>query len=170
MPKAAAFDSLAANRSLATRRHPDDAPDPAKRRSGSRRTVTVNLREHVTSWLHHRGLLSDRQLVAAERLRADYERSGLGARVTMQWDRPAAGKGRQGSMHGSDPTLAQIDARRRFDAALERAGPGLSDICWRIICANEGMADAERMLGWPARSGRLVLALALDRVADYYGV
>jgi hypothetical protein len=30
------------------------------------------------------------------------------------------------------------------------------------------MPDAERALGWPARSGRLVLGMALDRVADYY--
>ena len=28
--------------------------------------------------------------------------------------------------------------------------------------------DAEQALGWPARSGRLVLALALDRLADHY--
>jgi Domain of unknown function (DUF6456) len=29
---------------------------------------------------------------------------------------------------------------------------------------------AEKNLGWPSRSGRLVLALALDRVADYYRI
>jgi hypothetical protein len=32
------------------------------------------------------------------------------------------------------------------------------------------MRDAETALGWPARSGKLVLAMALDRIADYYRI
>jgi hypothetical protein len=30
------------------------------------------------------------------------------------------------------------------------------------------MGQAETALGWPARAGKLVLGLALDRVADFY--
>jgi hypothetical protein len=30
------------------------------------------------------------------------------------------------------------------------------------------MREAETALGWPARAGKLVLKMALDRVADYY--
>ena len=51
---------------------------------------------------------------------------------------------------------------------MAEVGPGLCDILWRIVCAGEGMRDAELALGWPARSGRLVLSLALDRLADHY--
>jgi hypothetical protein len=32
------------------------------------------------------------------------------------------------------------------------------------------MRDAERALGWPARAGKLVLCLALDRLAVFYRV
>jgi hypothetical protein len=32
------------------------------------------------------------------------------------------------------------------------------------------MREAETALGWPARAGKLVLTLALDRVADYYQI
>ncbi len=32
------------------------------------------------------------------------------------------------------------------------------------------MRDAESALGWPARAGKLVLTIALDRIADYYRV
>jgi hypothetical protein len=63
---------------------------------------------------------------------------------------------------------SQLDARRRFDAAVAEAGPGLADILWRVVCAGEGMREAETALGWPARAGKLVLSLALDRIADYY--
>jgi hypothetical protein len=32
------------------------------------------------------------------------------------------------------------------------------------------MRQAETALGWPARAGKLVLTIALDRVAAYYRV
>ncbi len=159
-----------ANRTLVGQCHPDDRHDPAKTGPVSRRTVTVNMREHAIGWLFHRRLISAAQYGAAERLRADYERAGLGPQVTMQWDRPPGDKAARAAPRSSDPTLAQIDARRRFDAALAAVGPGLSEICWRLICAGESMAHAEQGLGWPARSGRVVLGLALDRLVDFYGV
>ncbi|WP_448501590.1 DUF6456 domain-containing protein, partial [Sphingomonas sp.] len=78
------------------------------------------------------------------------------------------GRGRRGADAPLDPTLAQIAARRRFDAAIAALGGGLSDVAWRVLCAGEGLPDAERALGWPARAGRLVLTLALDRLGDHY--
>lgn len=50
------------------------------------------------------------------------------------------------------------------------AGRDLSDILWRVVCAGESLANAERALAWPARSGKLVLRIALDRVAGYYRI
>ena len=41
---------------------------------------------------------------------------------------------------------------------------------WRVVCAGETLPVAEKALVWPARSGKLVLKLALERVADYYRV
>jgi hypothetical protein len=32
----------------------------------------------------------------------------------------------------------------------------------------EGLETAERALGWPSRAGKLVLRLALDRLATHY--
>jgi hypothetical protein len=154
---------------LATRIHPDDQRDPAKLGYAARRVVTVNLAESPLAWLQARGKLSDRQLLAGEKLRADFERAGLAARVTMRWDAPPLG-GKRGGARAIDGAHGRIDARVRFHAALEAAGPGLADICWRVICAGEAMPDAERGMGWPARSGRVVLTLALDRLADFYGV
>lgn len=136
------------------------------RRSG--RSVTVNLAESPLTWLRARGYLDARQFEAGERLRADYETAALGPRVTMRWDAGPRTGGRRGPPETLDPTLAQIAARRRFDAAVAAPGPGLSDILWRVVCAGEGLAMAEKTLGWPSRAGKLVLTFALDRVADHY--
>jgi hypothetical protein len=134
------------------------------------RSVTVDLAESPLGWLHSRGMVSRRQYDAGERLRADWERSRLQPRVTMSWDAAPIAAGRGGSAPEPDLGGAQIDARRRFDDAIAAAGPGLSEILWRVVCAGEGMRDAETALGWPARAGKLVLTLALDRIADYYRI
>ena len=131
------------------------------------RTVNVNLAESPLVWLHSRGHLSDRLLDAGEKLRADYESAQLPASVTMRWD-PVRVKSTGGG--GLAPTERQIAARQRFDGAIRAAGRGLEDILWRVVCAGEGLPDAERSLGWPARSGKLVLKIALERVADYYRI
>ena len=133
---------------------------------GVGRTVSVNLAESPLGWLFARGHLSRRQFDAGEQLRRDWERAQLAPGVTMRWDQAPSGGG--GAM--PDPRAAQIDAKRRFDAAVEQAGPGLSDILWRVVCAGEGMRDAETALGWPARAGKVVLTLALDRVANHYRI
>ena len=132
------------------------------------RSVTVNVAESPLGWLFSRGHLTRRQYDAGERLRFDYERGQLSQRVTMAWDAAPVARGRGGSTAGIDLTGSQIDAKTRFHGALDRAGPGLADILWRIVCGGEGMRDAETALGWPARAGKLVLTLALDRVADHY--
>jgi len=128
------------------------------------RRVTVNRAESPLGWLASRGLVSERQCAAGERLRADWERAQLAPSVTMRWGERVDG----GTGDRDDATSAQIAAKRRFEAAVAAAGPGLSDILWRVVCAGEGVPDAEKALGWPARAGRLVLTLALDRVATYY--
>jgi len=136
----------------------------------SARTVTVNLAESPLGWLFARGLVTRRQFDAGERLRADWERAQLSPRVTMAWDGAPVSRMRGGFGTGSDPTTTQIDAKRRFEAAVSSAGPGLADILWRVVCSGEGMREAETALGWPARAGKLVLTFALDRVAEYYRI
>lgn len=129
------------------------------------RSVTVNLAESPLSWLRSRGHIDARRFEAGERLRADYETAQLGPRVTMRWDGAPRSPG---SGEALDPTLAGIAAKRRFDAAVAAVGPGLSDVLWRVVCAGEGLAAAEKGLQWPARAAKLVLGMALDRLADHY--
>lgn len=139
------------------------------RRDAKKRSVTVNRLESPLGWLRARGHVSERQYEAGDRLRGDWERAQLGSRITMRWDAMPASRDRSAPT-APDPGAAALDAKRRFEEALLEAGPGLGDILWRIACAGEGMREAESALGWPARSGKLVLTLALDRVADYYRI
>jgi Domain of unknown function (DUF6456) len=131
------------------------------------RSVRVNLAESPLSWLRAHGMLSDRLFQAGEQLRLDYEQAELGAQITMRWDAApiSAGKGARTAHHPSERALY---AKQRFHQALDAAGSGLQDILWRVVCANEPMQVAEKAMGWPVRSGRIVLAIALERIADYY--
>lgn len=135
---------------------------------GREHRLQINLGESPASWLFARKRLSRRQYDAAEQIRTDWERAGMAARVTMNWDVSASLSRSSRGRHAPDPTLAQLSARDRLNGALSAAGPGLCDILWRVICACEGLGAAEHALGWPSRAGKLVLGFALDRVADYY--
>ena len=133
-----------------------------------RRRVTVNLAESPLTWLHARGHLSDAQLAAGECLRRDFERAGLAPGVTMRWD--AVRIASTGRERGLNATERQLAARERFDGAMAEAGKDLADILWRVVCVGESLPSAERALAWPVRSGKLVLRIALDRVAAYYRI
>ena len=147
-----------------------DGATASRESSRPARSLTVNAAESPLGWLMAHGHVTRRQFDAGERLRSDWERAQLAPRVTMAWDAAPVARDRGGSSSGADLNGAQLDARRRFDQAIAAAGPGLADILWRIVCAGEGMRDAETALGWPARAGKVVLTLALDRVATFYRI
>lgn len=107
------------------------------------------------------------EVAAAGRLAAEHERGLQGAPVTQNWDRF---KARVDAQSGGGPQLHGADARRSVDAALADLGPGLSDVAYRVCCLEQGVETVEKSLGWPARSGKLVLKLALARLADHFGM
>lgn len=130
----------------------------------------LNLAESPLGWLRARGYLSQRLFAAGDQLRADYERADLASRTTMDWDASPLVKQGRGANRQENETAAMVDAKRRFDGAIAHAGPGFTDILWRVVCACESLPQIEGRFGWPPRSARVVLSLALDRVADYYRI
>ncbi len=107
-------------------------------------------------------------VTAGEQLREDFELAQLGPRVTQDWDRfltCSAGSERQGiDYEGSSPAAA----RARVQSALRDLGPGLGDVVLRCCCYLEGMEAAEKRMGWSARSGKIVLRIALQRLRAHY--
>jgi hypothetical protein len=154
-------------RHLAERELSSEGPLRSPPRKGQR-SVCVNLAESPLTWLHARGHLSDSQFAAGECLRRDWETAQILPGTTMRWDpvRVQDGAGER----QLNPTERQLAARARFEGAVTGAGPGLSDVLWRVVCAGETLPDAEKALAWPVRSGKLVLRLALDRVAGFYRI
>ena len=166
MPRSATGSNFADPRPLIERAVVEAGGDLAGRKIA--RTVTVNLAESPLSWLHARGHLTDRQLLAGEKLRSDYEAAMMGPNVTMRWENIPLSREKRGAPSELNQTEGMISAKAWFDGALAALGPDLSDIAWRVICAGEAMPDAEREMAWPVRSGKLVLRIALDRLAGFY--
>lgn len=108
------------------------------------------------------------QFAAGERLRADFERSHMQARLTSSWDLPT--RGSRGGNASADLSDGAIAARQRLYAAFEAVGPELSGILHQVCCLAAGMEQAERVLALPGRSGKAVLAMALTRLARHYGL
>lgn len=143
--------------------------------TGDIETVKVNLGESPLGWLARRKdangacLLSPEEVEAGERLREDYEMAQIGPKMGQDWQRFLAPVDRR-SGPGRSPSEGPLFARERFAKAAEALGPGLSDAAIRICCFHEGLEATERRMGWSARSGKVVLKLALQRLVDHYGL
>ena len=136
--------------------------------------VTVDETESPLAWLARRkgrdgrALIEPLQFVAGERLRAEFTRAQLMPRVTSNWSAPVADGPRGASAAGF--TDMAIAARQRVRHALNAVGPEFSGLLVDVCCFLKGLADVERERGWPARSGKVVLQLGLDRLARHYGL
>ncbi len=140
---------------------------------GRPRRLRYNLAESPVTLLARRKgpdgkpFLGPELVMAAERLREDFEMAQMGPRVTQNWDRFLTG-GRDGGFADSSPAEGPMAARNRVADALRDLGPGLGDIALRCCCYLEGMEAAERRMGWSARSGKIVLRIALERLRRHY--
>jgi hypothetical protein len=145
---------------------------------GVRRPVLVNEGESPLGWLrsrkdrHGKPLISVEQFNAGERLRADYWFAHLPQRVTSNWSALAScARTRRGAP--ANPAMLRdevIAAKERVMRALMAVGPEISGILVDICCELKGLEEAERENGWPTRAGKVVLQIALTRLARHYGL
>lgn len=105
---------------------------------------------------------------AAERLREDFELAQMGPRVAQNWDRFLTGGDRGGLRSDAGMASGPRAARDRVAAALRDLGPGLGDVALRVCCYLDGIEAAEQRMGWAARSGKIVLRIALQRLRRHY--
>lgn len=109
----------------------------------------------------------NRSLVSAgERLREDYELSRLEGNGPDDWQKYLTEPAEQ--IEGSASESGPLAARQRVAMALHELGPGLGDVALRVCCFLEGMETLEKRMGWSARSGKIVLRIALQRLSLHY--
>jgi hypothetical protein len=106
-------------------------------------------------------------VAAGERLREDFELAQLGPSVAQNWDGFMTA-GIDTSRAGTGYRGGSESARNRVAVALRDLGPGMGDIVLRVCCYLEGIEQTERRLCWSARSGKIVLRLALMRLQRHY--
>ena len=87
--------------------------------------------------------------------------------MTQNWDRFLTAGDRGGFAPGATSGGSE-GAKQRVGAALRDLGPGLGDVVMRCCCFLEGMEQAEKRMGWSARSGKIVLKIALQRLKRHY--
>lgn len=145
----------------------------AKRRvmtsDGKEILVTVNEAESPLARLRHRKVIAAVQFDAGERLRRDFTLAQIAPRMSLDLSAPIIlkARGQKSTTMISDTVLA---AKQRFTAAMRAVGPGLNDLLFDVCCHLRGLEEAERAKGWPVRSAKVVLVIALERLADHYGL
>ena len=141
---------------------------------GGSRRIRFNLTESPVSVLGRRrdkdgkAFLESDLVTAAERLREDFELAQMGPRVAQNWERFLTMGDRGGFKSDSGLAEGPSAARDRVALALRDLGPGLGDVALRVCCFLEGIETAERRMGWAARSGKIVLRIALQRLRRHY--
>ena len=141
---------------------------------GARQSVVIDRSESPLAWLAHRrgrdgkALIEAASLQAGERLRADMTIADMLPRVTSNWSGAASGGRRaNGPETFSDHVIA---ARQRVRRALDAAGGDMAGLLIDVCGFLKGLEAVESERGWPQRSARVVLTLALARLARHYGL
>jgi len=145
-------------------------PREASEQSGTRKRIRYSSAETPIAALARRKdkdgrpFLSQELVRAGERLREDYELAGLNRLNCRTVD--SFVKSQAHLPQAVD--RSQSAARERVLIALRELGPGLGDVALNCCCHLEGLEKAEKRMGWSARSGKIVLRIALQRLKRQY--
>ena len=144
-----------------------DAPE------GGRREVTLDAAESPLAWLARRrgkdgrALIDPPALQAGERLRSDLTLAQMLPHVTSNWGSPGSGgAGAGAAANYSDLVVA---ARQRVEAACHAVGQEMSGLLIDVCGFLKGLELVEQERAWPPRSAKVVLVMALARLARHYG-
>ncbi|WP_245416256.1 DUF6456 domain-containing protein [Microvirga sp. 17 mud 1-3] len=138
-----------------------------------RARVRVDTEESPLDWLRRRKGRDGQPLIdeachqAGERLRADIALAGLLPGVTARWDAmPRSG----GPASPGEATDRMVAARQRVRNAFDALGADFSDLLMDLCGFLKGLELIERERHWPPRSAKVVVRLALARLAEHYGI
>lgn len=146
-------------------------PRPEPRCDAGAPARLVDAAESPIAWLARRrgregaAFLDTAQFQAGERLRRDLELARILPKVTQSWEQPTGGAGKPG-----EATDVSIAAGQRARRALDVVGGEMAGLLLDVCGFLKGLGTVEAERGWPKRSGKIVLRMALDRLAAHYGL
>jgi len=134
--------------------------------------------EGALAWLRShkdrdgRPLITEVQFNAGEKLAADFWYAQMSPRITANWSATTPGRRLRRATPGVgvDMRDAVVAARQRFQRALDAVGPELAGILVDVCCHDVGLEVSGHAAGWPRRAAKVVLDLALTRLARHYGM
>lgn len=142
--------------------------------AGLQTTVTCDNAESPLAWLARRKgpdglpMINASQLEAGERFRRDLELAQLRPNVTANWSSPVATSVRgDTAQHMTDLGIA---AKQRVNAAIETVGGDFASLLIDVCGFLKSLKTIEFERRWPQRSAKIVLGLALARLAEHYGL
>jgi hypothetical protein len=142
--------------------------------AGAKQRVRFDASESPLEWLRRRRdrdgapLVDERSYEAGERLRRDLTAALMLPSITVDWSRPSVDVSRSPGEAGA-VSDAVVGARQRVGKALDALGPDFSGLLVDLCGFLKALERIERERGWPARSAKVVIKLALARLADHYG-
>lgn len=137
-----------------------------------------NLAESPLAWLARRKdkdgepMLTDAEFNAGEKLRADFWFAQMTPRTTANWSLllSGGGGGKGAPDIGPDIRDSVVAAKERVKRALGAVGPDLAGVLIDVCCHLKGLEASEKASGWPQRSGKIILQIALRQLARHYGM
>jgi hypothetical protein len=130
--------------------------------------VALNAAESPLAVLRRRNLVDADAFEAGERLRRDYTLAQLTPRMGVDLSAPCV-FGRRAVKPDYLPETV-LAAKQRFSAAMRAVGPEFAGLLFDVCCDLRGLTACEKGRGWPRASAKVVLNLALEKLARHYGI
>ena len=113
--------------------------------------------------------LNETHLRAGQKLFDQFVKANLRPNVTMNWENLQSVKQNHhmGLVQDGYSETTYI-ARRELYESLAHVGQEFAAILVEVCLFGNGLEATEKAMNWPARSAKLLLTMALDRLAEHY--